>query len=221
MNILKIKTLTSLFALVIIANFSIAQKVTTEEFLNEKPLENLTVHKTFDNILSAATPIETKLGKQIKGAVNDKSPVMLVAGEKEFPTPYVVHKITNIKERITVELYSLGDMAGFKKVIMFPIIFIYNENGVLMEQTKLNLYESRAPTGKYPYHIFASWIVDVPQPGNYYLIIAADNSSTDEVGLYASTGYENASGVSKAGKGWLTNYSCKRSTYGKYRLTVK
>ena len=72
---------------------------------------------------------------------------------------------------------------------MFPLVSVYNESGKKIEEIEIKNYETRSPDMKFPFHLYSFWKINIKDPGNYYILISSDNSSTDDIALHASKSY--------------------------------
>lgn len=211
---------TLMVILFVTANISFGQKVTTEEFLEEHENSESLI-SSFDSLLLNLEPEENKINKKIKSELDKNLPLILVKDEKSFPAPCNLHKFDLDAGKFSLEFISLGDMMGFKKTIMFPIIKVYNKEGELVDGVKVLSYGTRSPTGSLPFHVYTLWEFNIEAKGEYYIQVASDNSSADGVRLHVSNGYAIATGAGLAAKNLLKGYPVKRSPYGKYKMTLK
>lgn len=207
------------------------QKVTTKDFLEEFS-SNQCFTGTFDQLLEAINPEENSLNKKVKSVLNNKQPLIMVEGERAFPSPCNVHKFGLERGKYSLEFISLGNMAGFKKTIMIPCIKVYNKNGELIDNSRADKYETRSPTNTLPFHIYSLWEFKIDENDFYYIQITSDNSSDsnlilDETSEQAfisggtTTGSPIVAGASLITTMLLKGYPVKRSPFGKYKMILK
>jgi hypothetical protein len=206
-----------ILGLLLITNSSFGKKVTTKEFLEEHNNGNQSFIESFDKLLEEIKPKEDILNEKIKSELNDEQPLILIEGEKSFPSPCNLHKFNLDGGKYTLELISLGKMAGFKKTIMLPLIKVYNKHGKLIENIIATKYETRAPTGRLPFHIYSLWELNIDTDDVYFIQIASDNSSTDDIDLILQTGVGAVGIISNS---LLNGYPVKKSPFGKYKMIL-
>ncbi len=222
-----------ILGLLLMTSSSFGQKVTTQEFLDKVDV-NQCFTKTFDELLEGVNPQKDYLNKKIKSKLDNKQPLVLIEGEPTFPSPCNLHKFDLEDGKYSLELISLGNMAGFKKTIMIPLIKVYDKNGRIVENCRAAKYETRSPTGTLPFHIYSLWEFDIENNGLYYIQVTSDNSSDsnlalDEVseqpvisaGTAISSGSPIVTGAGIVTTMLLKGYPVKRSPYGKYKIILK
>lgn len=225
--------LISVMGFFLITNSSFGQKVTTQEFL-EKFNINQYFTGTFDKLLKEINPKESSLDKIIKSELDNKQPIIMIEDESTFPSPCNLHKFDLESGKYSLELTSLGNMAGFKKTIMIPLIKVYNKHGDLLENIKAEKYETRSPTSTLPFHIYSFWEFEIDNKDFYYIQVISENSSSTNLTLEDTSGQAVTSAGAAittgapivTGAGALTSmllkgYPVKRSPFGKYKIILK
>ena len=197
------------------------KKITTSEFI----MNNQATITGFDEALKAVKPKNIVLAKTVKGKLDEKDNLLLISmGETNFPACYEIYSFANSEAgKLQIEVLSMGDMMGFTKTIMFPLIKVYDKDYNEINPVVLK-YETRSPTAFNPFHVYCLWEIELNQAGEYYLLIASDNSTETGTGLYVSTGYAmSTQGIigGLTAKGLLKGYPVQRSPYGEFRLTLK
>ncbi len=207
-----------------------SQKITTEEFLKKHVQDNCT-KESIDTLIRIIRPVECSLNKKIKADLNKKQSVILF--NNKFPSPCNLHTIKLGKGNYYIELISLGNMAGFKKTIMLPLVKILSQQVGEDNDILVSTYEVRSPTSTLPFHIYTKWEFEIKKTGFYHIQINSDNSSNSNLKLGhttdSSTVYTNISVstgspiVTSTGiitSMLLHDYPVKRSPYGKYRMKI-
>ncbi|SFF35864.1 hypothetical protein [Sunxiuqinia elliptica] len=228
-----ILSFTLIIGLFLTTNSSFGQKVTTQDFLEEFNI-NQCFTGSFDNLIEQINPNENSLNKKIKSKLDDKLPIVILEEETPFPSPCNLHKFNLEHGIFSLELISLGNMGGFKKTIMLPVVKVYDENGELLDSLKVQKYETRSPSSILPFHIYSLWEFKIDQNGYYYIQVTSENSSSDDLSLDASNEQvaiaASASTTPGApivvGAGAITSmllkgYPVKRSPFGKYRIILE
>lgn len=152
-------------------------------------------------------------GQTVKGKLTEKDPHITADFTQGERLPFGFFKLSDIQGPFSVEIISLGNMIGFKKTMMFPLIMAFDAEGkeVFGESTA---YENRDPDNKYPMHVFASWTFD-PGDAAEYLLIYPDMVSAEDTKL--KTG---------SNKGIVTNailraIKVKKDAYARYHITLR
>ena len=135
----------SISGFLLMASSSFGQKLTTKEFM-EKFNFNQCFTGTFDKLIEEINPKGNSLNEKIKSDLNNKQPLIMIEGERAYPSPCNLHKFELKSGKYSLELISLGNMAGLKKTIMIPLIKVYSKQGELTENIKVAKYETRSPT---------------------------------------------------------------------------
>ena len=151
------------------------------------------------------------IGEKTDLSLTKADPVIEIPNPKYY-SPYDCLAVDVEAGIYEIELISLGNMFGFKKSIMVPLIAVINKEG---EEVKINptVYEVRKNTFLLPVHLYSKWELNVIEKQKIYLIIYADMSSTDNI-------MASAMGMFGVIPFNLT-LPLNRSAFAKYSLTIQ
>ena len=145
-----------------------------------------------------------------KRAELDQTDSVLAVSSPGYYTPYDSYSIELEPGSYELEVISLGNMLGFNKSIMVPMIALLDENGKQIS-SKATVYEVRRNNMTLPIHIYSKWAFTSEKKQKAYVVVHADMSSTDKV-------VANGMGVFGAVPFNLT-LPFSRSAYAKYHIT--
>lgn len=142
----------------------------------------------------------------------DESDYVYMNREPEYYSPFDCYSIELNAGEFVIELRSLGNMFGFSKSIMIPVITVFDEQGNIINTT-IKSYEVRSNNMKYPVHIYTLQGFVITEAQKVFIMVNADISSEDRV---VSSGY-GMMGVIP----YQVTIPLNRSPYAKYEITVE
>ncbi len=100
----------------------------------------------------------------------------------EIISYYKIFKFSGIEnQKISVSIKSLCGCGGYNKQIVYPLLYILDSTGHPINLSKIN-YEKKEPVfAKYPWHLYGVKSVNLPNTGDFFLFVAANNKSMEQV----------------------------------------
>jgi len=132
-------------------------------FTNNEAIENSTAIT-----LSPSKPIEAKI------ALNDS-----IIQFGKYRSNYKLFEFEGIKGKgYTVELRSLCDCLGFSKTVLYPVAYIIDNEGTIINDKPVQLGQGSMGFS-YPMNIHGIWSGSFPKTSKYYFLVAADNRNLE------------------------------------------
>jgi hypothetical protein len=174
----------------------------------QKPVDFLSIA----DLLQSGTAKELETDGKIKEKLTAKGPHINIDFTQGHRVPFGLFKLKGKRNPLTVDIISLGNMIGFKKTMMFPLIMALDGEGkeVIGESA---LYDTREPAENLPMHIAASW--KFTDAGNIeYIIVYPDMVSAKDTSL--QTGSNKGIVVNAL----LSKMRVKKDAYARYHMSV-
>ncbi|MBO9492428.1 hypothetical protein J7384_18850 [Endozoicomonas sp. G2_1] len=78
----------------------------------------------------------------------------------------------------TIELRSLCDCLGFSKTVLYPVAYIIDDEGTIINDKPVKLGQGSMGFS-YPMNIHGIWSGTLPKTSKYYFLVAADNRNLE------------------------------------------
>ncbi len=118
--------------------------------------------------LNPAKPTETKI------SLNDS-----VIQFGKYRSNYKLFEFDGVKgSDYTLELRSLCDCLGFSKTVLYPVAYIIDNEGNIINDKPVQLGQGSMGFS-YPMNIHGIWSGAFPKTSKYYFLVAADNRNLE------------------------------------------
>jgi len=123
---------------------------------------------------SAAITLNPSKSTKAKIAINDS-----VIQFGKYRSNYKLFEFDGIKGgSYSIELRSLCDCLGFSKTVLYPVAYIIDEEGVIINDKPMQLGQGSMGFS-YPMNIHGIWSGSFPKTSKYYFLVAADNRNLE------------------------------------------
>lgn len=151
------------------------QKVSTEDFLKTHDVNDPSYAHTFPEILAKCPPISLPFGEYYKRELSEKSPIVVLSDSAvSYPTPFILFSLEEVKGDFIVDCKGYGTPWGLKKIIMFPYITVYDQDGNLHNLVYLLEYDQKTGVTE-PDYVLMRINIKVDRPGKLYLLVSSIN----------------------------------------------
>lgn len=132
-------------------------------FTNNEAIEHATAIT-----LDPSKPIEAKI------ELNDS-----VIQFGKYRSNYKLFEFDGVKSGdYTIELRSLCDCLGFSKTVLYPVAYIIDNEGTIINDKPVQLGQGSMGFS-YPMNIHGVWSGSFPKTSKYYFLVAADNRNLE------------------------------------------
>lgn len=166
-----------------------------------------------EDLLKSGTATEIGIGETRKEKLTSKDPHINFDFTQGQRLPYGLFQLKEKRDSFNVEIISLGNMIGFKKTMMFPLILALDGEGKEIVGESI-LYETRKPTGNLPMHLAASWKFTAAEKLEYILIYPDMISSKD-------TTLQTGSNQGIVVNALLKRMRVKKDAYARFHITIR
>jgi hypothetical protein len=123
---------------------------------------------------SAAITLNTSKSTEAKIAINDS-----VIQFGKYRSNYKLFEFDGIKgDSYSIELRSLCNCLGFNKTVLYPVAYIIDEEGDVIND-KPTQFRQGSMGFSYPTNIHGIWSGSFPKTSKYYFLVAADNRNLE------------------------------------------
>jgi hypothetical protein len=119
-------------------------------------------------VLDSSKPTETKI------ALNDS-----VIQFGKYRSNYKLFEFDGVKgDAYAIELRSLCDCLGFSKTVLYPVAYVIDDEGTIINDKPVKLGQGSMGFS-YPMNIHGIWSGSFPKTKKYYFLVAADNRNLE------------------------------------------
>jgi hypothetical protein len=123
---------------------------------------------------SAAITLNPSKPTEAKVALNDS-----VIQFGKYRSNYKLFEFDGVKgSAYTIELRSLCDCLGFSKTVLYPVAYIIDDEGTIINDKPVQLGQGSMGFS-YPMNIHGIWSGSFPKTSKYYFLVAADNRNLE------------------------------------------
>lgn len=123
---------------------------------------------------STAITLNPSKPTEAKVALNDS-----VIQFGKYRSNYKLFEFDGVKgNTYTIELRSLCDCLGFSKTVLYPVAYIIDDEGAIINDKPVQLGQGSMGFS-YPMNIHGIWTGSFPETSKYYFLVAADNRNSD------------------------------------------
>ena len=156
--------------------------VPNERYASLSSIPDSLIITDLNDAIHHTQPTELIPGDTLTASLSESDPVISFGTVDTFRTHYRLFRFRGNENSVyRIELLSICDSTAFDKNILFPVFILTDNKGNVLKQNNMVLYETITSNLSTAFRIYGYQDIYIADKGEYYLIVASDNS--------ASTGY--------------------------------
>ncbi len=148
-----------------------------QHYLNFSTLTDSQKISSLKDAVSQAEAIKLSFGNTTASELSKSDPLIELGKTEKYRTNFKVFSFFGSKNEVySIEITSICDSQSSDKNIMYPLMILVDNKGNVLKHNKMLTYETITSNLSSATRIYGYREVYIENAGNYYLLVASDNS---------------------------------------------